>query len=92
MTLNASLTLFILALAPVLIGVAAVFGRRLQKASRQVQDQLADATTVAEEGLQGIRVVNGYEAFVTETSKAYQLSLLERLSGHSAPTPSEGRP
>jgi biotin carboxylase len=28
---------------------------------------------------QGIRVVNGYDAFVTETSKAYQLSLLERL-------------
>src|ERR1041384_4622324 len=27
----------------------------------------------------GIRVVNGYDAFVTETSKAYQLSLLERL-------------
>jgi biotin carboxylase len=27
----------------------------------------------------GVRVVNGYEAFVTETSKAYQLSLLQRL-------------
>jgi biotin carboxylase len=27
----------------------------------------------------GIRVVNGYDAFVTETSKAYQLALLERL-------------
>ena len=27
----------------------------------------------------GIRVVNGYDAFVTETSKAYQLSLLEKV-------------
>ena len=27
----------------------------------------------------GVRVVNGYDAFVTETSKAYQLSLLEKL-------------
>ena len=27
----------------------------------------------------GIRVVNGYDAFATEISKAYQLSLLERL-------------
>lgn len=28
---------------------------------------------------QGVRVVNGYDAFVTETSKAYQLSLLNNL-------------
>src|SRR6185503_922998 len=28
---------------------------------------------------QGVRVVNGYDAFVTETSKAYQLSLLNKL-------------
>jgi biotin carboxylase len=28
---------------------------------------------------QGVRVVNGYDAFVTETSKAYQLSLLHAL-------------
>ncbi len=27
----------------------------------------------------GVRVVNGYDAFVTETSKAYQLSLLDHL-------------
>jgi hypothetical protein len=27
----------------------------------------------------GVRVVNGHEAFLTETSKAYQLALLERL-------------
>src|SRR5580765_8876348 len=27
----------------------------------------------------GVRVVNGYRAFVTETSKALQLSMLERL-------------
>jgi subfamily B ATP-binding cassette protein MsbA len=47
--LNARLTLFILALVPVLILVAAVFGNRVQKASTQIQDQLAESTVVAEE-------------------------------------------
>lgn len=30
--------------------------------------------------VRGVRVVNGHEAFLTETSKAYQLALLERLN------------
>jgi len=60
LTLNTRLTLFILALVPVLIIVAAVFGSRVQKASTQIQDQLADSTVVAEEGLQGIRVVKSF--------------------------------
>jgi subfamily B ATP-binding cassette protein MsbA len=60
LTMNARLTLFILALIPVLILVAAVFGSRLQKASTQIQDQLADSTVVAEEGLQGVRVVKSF--------------------------------
>ena len=60
LTMNTSLTLFILALIPLLIVVAGVFGSRLQKASTQIQDQLADSTVVAEEGLQGIRVVKSF--------------------------------
>ena len=67
-TMNAHLTLFILALVPALILVAVVFGRRIQKISTAVQDQLADSTTVAEEALQGIRVVKsfGQERYETE--------------------------
>ncbi|HUI90288.1 MAG TPA: ABC transporter ATP-binding protein [Anaerolineales bacterium] len=60
MIMNARLTLFILALIPVLILVAGFFGSRLQKASTQIQDQLADSTVIAEEGLQGIRVVKSF--------------------------------
>src|SRR5215212_10129560 len=60
LTMNARLTLFILALIPVLIVVAAVFGSRLQRASTHIQDELADSTVVAEEGLQGIRVVKSF--------------------------------
>ena len=60
LTMNTRLTLFILALVPVIILVAGLFGSRLQKASTQIQDQLADSTVVAEEGLQGIRVVKSF--------------------------------
>lgn len=60
LTINAHLTLFILALVPALIAVAVVFGRRIQKGSRKVQDELAGSTVVAEEALQGIRVVKSF--------------------------------
>lgn len=59
-TINAHLTLFILALVPALILVAFVFGKRIQKFSTSVQDELAGATTVAEEALQGVRVVKSF--------------------------------
>ena len=51
------LTLFMLALVPLVVIVALFFGRRLRKLSSAVQDQLADATTVLEEALSGVRVV-----------------------------------
>jgi subfamily B ATP-binding cassette protein MsbA len=82
LTINAHLTLFILALVPALILVAGVFGSRIQKGSTRVQDQLADSTTVAEEALQGIRVVKSFgreqhetERYNVAMRKAYQASV-----------------
>src|SRR5262245_12672069 len=69
LTLNTSLTLFILALVPVLLLVAFVFGSRIQKVSTAVQDQLADSTVVAEEGLQGIRIVKSFGREAHETQR-----------------------
>jgi subfamily B ATP-binding cassette protein MsbA len=68
LTMNARFTLFILALLPLLILIAFAFGSRIEKTSTHVQDQLAASTIVAEEGLQGIRVVKsfGREAHETE--------------------------
>jgi ATP-binding cassette, subfamily B, bacterial MsbA len=68
LTLNTNLTLVILGVVPVLLLVAVVFGSRIQKVSTRVQDQLADSTVVAEEGLQGVRIVKsfGREAYETE--------------------------
>ncbi|HMD89929.1 MAG TPA: ABC transporter ATP-binding protein [Anaerolineaceae bacterium] len=81
-TLNARLTLFILGMVPLLILVAMVFGRRIRRISTTIQDQLAASTVVAEEGLQGIRVVKsfGREPFETQRydtamNKTFQASL-----------------
>jgi len=80
--INVNLTLFIFALMPVLIAVAIVFGKRIQKASVGVQDDLAASTVVAEEALQGIREVKSFvrEGYETEryeaaVQKAYRASL-----------------
>jgi subfamily B ATP-binding cassette protein MsbA len=54
------LTFFMLALVPFVVIVAVLFGRRLRKISSAVQDQLADATTVLEESIAGVRVVQSF--------------------------------
>lgn len=54
------LTLFMFALIPIVVVIAILFGRRLRSLSSQVQDQLANATTVLEEGIGGIRVVQSF--------------------------------
>jgi subfamily B ATP-binding cassette protein MsbA len=69
LTLNAQFTFFILALIPVLVLVAFFFGSRINKASTRIQDQLADSTVVAEEGLQGIRVVKSFGREPYETQR-----------------------
>ena len=57
---NWRLTLFMLALVPFVVIVALLFGRRLRKLSGAVQDQLASATTVLEEAIGGVRVVQSF--------------------------------
>jgi subfamily B ATP-binding cassette protein MsbA len=85
--INFHLTLFILALIPALIVVGIVFGKRIQKASVGVQDDLAASTVVAEEALQGIREVKAFvrERYETErygaaVQKAYRASLRMAMS------------
>jgi subfamily B ATP-binding cassette protein MsbA len=67
---------------PVLLLVAFLFGSRIQKGSTRVQDQLADSTVVAEEGLQGVRVVKSFgrekyetDRYNTAMEKTFQASL-----------------
>lgn len=54
------LTLFMFALIPLVMLFAILFGRRLRKLSGAVQDQLASATTILEEAIAGVRVVQSF--------------------------------
>lgn len=58
--LNWRLSLFIVLLIPVIIGIAFGFGYYLRRISTEVQDEIAGATTVAEEVLQNIREVKSF--------------------------------
>jgi ATP-binding cassette, subfamily B, bacterial MsbA len=57
---NWRLTLFMFALVPLVMLFAIIYGRRLRSLSRSVQDQLANATTVIEESIAGVRVVQSF--------------------------------
>lgn len=70
------LTLVMLALVPVTVIGALFYGRIVRKLSRQVQDALAEATTVAEETLSGIRTVRSFAREGEETAR-YQAKVDE---------------
>ena len=76
------LTLFMFALIPVVGLIAMVFGRRLRALSGKVQDQLAEATTVLEEAIGGVRVVQSFtresyeiQRFTTNIEKTFALAM-----------------
>ncbi len=69
LTLNWRLSLFILALAPMISIGAVVFGRRLRGLSTQVQDQIAEGNAAAEEALANVRVVKAFTRENFETSR-----------------------
>lgn len=64
---SVKLTLLNLAILPILIVTAVVFGRFIRKLSREAQDKLAESNTIVQETLQGISNV---KAFVNESYEA----------------------
>lgn len=54
------LTLFMLAIVPVICVLAVVFGKFIRKFSKQVQAQVAESNTIVEETLQGIFNVKAF--------------------------------
>lgn len=55
-----TLTFTTLAVVPVVVGAAFVFGRALRRASTGVQDRIAEATATADEAFSQIRIVQGF--------------------------------
>lgn len=80
--INGRLTLFILAIVPVIVAIGAVFGLLLQRTSTKIQDELAGATTVVDEVLQNVREVKSFvrepyeiERYNGAIGRAFQASL-----------------
>ncbi len=57
---SVKLSLFMLAMIPVVVLVVAIVGRKIRRWSRDAQDQLAQSNIVAEEAVQGIADVKAY--------------------------------
>jgi subfamily B ATP-binding cassette protein MsbA len=67
--MHSQLTITTLAVAPAIVLFGVVFGRRLRRSSTEVQDQVAEANTVAEESIVQIRTV---QSFVREATAAWR--------------------
>ncbi len=80
--LNTSLTVFILILIPLILVVAFVFGTPLERFSTKIQDEIAGATGIADEGLQLVRIVKSFareryesQRYETAMKKGFQASI-----------------
>ena len=72
---NARLTLTTLAVVPLVVGAAILFGRALRKASTGVQDKIASAMGTADEAFGAIRIV---QSFTREKQEIARFSALLR--------------
>jgi subfamily B ATP-binding cassette protein MsbA len=79
--LQPRLTLTALLVAPVVVGTALVFGRRLRRMTTGVQDLVAEASAVAEEAFSQIRTV---QSFVQEPAERARYGDRIRLSVRTA--------
>jgi subfamily B ATP-binding cassette protein MsbA len=66
---DSRLTATTLAVVPLVVGAAVVFGRALRSASTGVQDRIAEATGTADEAFSQIRTVQSYTAEAEEVRR-----------------------
>lgn len=70
---NPGLALTTLAVVPIVVGAAIVFGRALRKATTGVQDRIADAMGTADEAFGAIRTVQSFGREPVETARFHTL-------------------
>jgi ABC-type multidrug transport system fused ATPase/permease subunit len=67
--ISAKLALVMLSVVPVIAILAVVFGIRIRKMARKVQDQLADSGTIVQETFQGISMVKSFTGEIYEIAR-----------------------
>jgi ABC-type multidrug transport system fused ATPase/permease subunit len=72
------LTLFMLAIVPVMMLLAVFFGRYIRKLSKNVQAEVAKSNTIVEETLQGIQIVKTY------TNEFFEIERFRKRTGEIA--------
>jgi len=78
------LTLFMLAILPIIVLAAVAFGKFIRKYAKKVQDEVADSNTIVEETFQGISSVKAY------TNELYELSRYKTRTESVAQTAIKG--
>lgn len=71
-TISSKLTLFMLAIVPVIMIAAVVFGWFIRNLSRNTQDLLADTNTIVDETLQGIASVKSFTNELFESRRYHE--------------------
>jgi ABC-type multidrug transport system fused ATPase/permease subunit len=66
---SVKLALFMVGTLPVMVLVAVIFGRKVRKLSKQAQQEVADASTAAEETLQAIATVKAFSREPYESNR-----------------------
>lgn len=67
--ISAKLALVMLSVVPVIAILAVVFGKRIRKMARKVQDQLAESGTIVNETFQGISIVKAFTSEFFEVTR-----------------------
>lgn len=90
LTISVKLTGYMFMMFPVLLFIALVFGRRVKRVSRDIQQQLGSLTKVSEEQFSFVKTIQSFNnenyevsKFQKEVKKLYDLSVYEgKLNGY----------